>query len=182
MSKRKSPVRKRLYWINGDYWACEDGRIWNGKYKKYLHPFDKNGIGYLYLALPIDGKFKQQLVHRLICRAFHGEPPTPKHEVNHIDGNKHNNRISNLQWVTRLENMQHAWEHKLATPLAEFNEPRKIPVIGVNRYGKVICYFESIRAAERGGYKQENVRKAINNGTMCKGLYWKELDKVTIVI
>lgn len=44
-------------------------------------------------------------IHRLIAFAFHGEPPTEEHVVDHIDTNKHNNRPENLRWVTRLENV-----------------------------------------------------------------------------
>lgn len=44
-------------------------------------------------------------VHRIVASAFHGEPPTKEHVVDHIDTNKQNNRPENLRWVTRLENV-----------------------------------------------------------------------------
>lgn len=44
-------------------------------------------------------------VHRIVAMAFHGEPPTKEHVVDHIDTNKRNNRPENLKWVTRLENV-----------------------------------------------------------------------------
>jgi hypothetical protein len=44
-------------------------------------------------------------VHRIVALAFHGEPPTKEHVVDHIDTNKRNNRPENLRWVTRLENV-----------------------------------------------------------------------------
>lgn len=43
-------------------------------------------------------------VHRIVATAFHGEPPTPEHVVDHIDTNRQNNRPDNLRWLTRLEN------------------------------------------------------------------------------
>lgn len=44
-------------------------------------------------------------VHRIVATAFHKEPPTKEHVVDHIDTNKQNNRPDNLRWVTRLENI-----------------------------------------------------------------------------
>ena len=46
-----------------------------------------------------------QMVHRIVAFAFHGEPPTEYHVVDHIDTNRRNNRPENLRWVTRLENV-----------------------------------------------------------------------------
>lgn len=44
-------------------------------------------------------------IHRIVATAFHGQPPTKEHVVDHIDTNKQNNRPGNLRWVTRLENI-----------------------------------------------------------------------------
>jgi hypothetical protein len=44
-------------------------------------------------------------IHRIVATAFHGEPPTKEHVVDHIDTNKQNNRPENLRWLTRLENV-----------------------------------------------------------------------------
>ena len=45
-----------------------------------------------------------EVVHRIVATAFHGEPPTPQHIVDHIDTNRQNNRPENLRWLTKLEN------------------------------------------------------------------------------
>lgn len=49
---------------------------------------------------------KKHYIHRIVATTFLGEMPT-KLEVNHIDGNKLNNRLENLEWVTRIENIRH---------------------------------------------------------------------------
>lgn len=49
----------------------------------------------------------------LVCLAFHGYPPGPEYEVNHKDGNKHNNQPNNLEWTTRGENIEHAYQSGL---------------------------------------------------------------------
>lgn len=64
--------------------------------------------GYLATYLRKNGTRKWFKVHRLVLCAFVGPRPTDKHECNHINGVRDDNRVENLEWVTRYENMQHA--------------------------------------------------------------------------
>ena len=66
------------------------------------------GGGYLYAHLRKNGKDAQKLVHRLVAEAFI-ENTEDKPQVNHIDGNRCNNNINNLEWVTCSENQLHAY-------------------------------------------------------------------------
>lgn len=60
-----------------------------------------------------NGKPQTHLVHRLVCRAFHGPPPSDEHtDVRHLDGDKTNNSASNLAWGTRSENMRDVVRHR----------------------------------------------------------------------
>lgn len=64
--------------------------------------------GYSHVCLSKDNKKKHFAVHRLVALAFIPNP-SKKPEVNHIDGNRSNNNIANLEWVTRAENELHAY-------------------------------------------------------------------------
>jgi hypothetical protein len=55
--------------------------------------------------------------HTLILYAFHGPPPSPRHQANHRDGDKENNSEENLEWVTASQNIQHGFDTGLMTPL-----------------------------------------------------------------
>jgi len=72
-----------------------------------------NKLGYPLVKLKIDGKYKNQSIHRLVALAFIDNPENKK-DVNHIDGDKTNNHVKNLEWMTRKENIDHAWETGLA--------------------------------------------------------------------
>ena len=67
----------------------------------------KNNSGYFIVSLYRENKFKNFLVHRLVAQAFIQNSEN-KSEVNHIDGNKENNCVDNLEWVTKSENELHA--------------------------------------------------------------------------
>jgi len=89
------------------YEVDKDGRVRNRATKKELQRFE-NVNGYIVVALWVDDRAIHRRVHRLVMEAWVGPPPFDKAEVNHIDGNKKNNRLSNLEYVTKLENREHA--------------------------------------------------------------------------
>ncbi len=97
--------------ILDNYEASDTGLIRNAKTGREVKQFvGKDG----YLRTQIAGKTRT--VHRLIACAFVAADPG-KDFVNHIDGNKQNNCASNLEWVTRSENMQHAYRNGLKRPM-----------------------------------------------------------------
>lgn len=95
------------------------GILINNISKQVLKPyFDKDG--YLMVSISVGINRVTCSIHRLVAMTF---IPNPEHkpEVNHIDGNKQNNDVSNLEWVTRKENMDHAIRTGLTNPIGEAN-------------------------------------------------------------
>jgi hypothetical protein len=72
--------------------------------------------GYNRVYLQVNGKVCRELVHRLVAMAFLPTVASGRH-VNHMDGNKLNNRVDNLEWATPRENTRHAWRTGLCTPV-----------------------------------------------------------------
>lgn len=74
--------------------------------------------GYKTVHLCKECRPQRYLVSRLVALAFLGPPPKPDMQVNHIDANKLNNAVSNLEWVTPQQNTRHAMALGL-TPVGE---------------------------------------------------------------
>jgi len=111
-----------------DYYVTPEGDIYSTKRQKpkQLTFFLDESIGYRRSTIVDDfGKKRSMLLHRLIAITFLGKAPTEFHEVNHIDGDKTNNALSNLEWVTRAENLEHAFTNGLKTVSGQ-NNPRSI--------------------------------------------------------
>lgn len=65
--------------------------------------------GYRRVCLSFGGGQLLRFVHVLVAETFIGPRPSPKHQVNHKDGNRTNNDVGNLEWVTPSENQLHSW-------------------------------------------------------------------------
>lgn len=92
-----------------------------------------------YISLYNNGLRKSVYIHRLVAEAFIPNPQGLP-EVNHIDRDKRNNCITNLEWVTPKENMKHLEDN--------FNFSfGRIPIIGINKRTKEKFLFQSIKEA-----------------------------------
>ena len=85
-----------------DYEITREGQVINKTNNHILKP-QPNGKGYL--RVKIDGKL--QFVHRLVAQKYIPNPNNYE-QVNHIDGNKTNNNVDNLEWTTNQQNREHA--------------------------------------------------------------------------
>ena len=117
------------------------GKVRNIKSGRLLKPY-LNPNGYLGLCLYENNKRKYLLLHRIIATAFI-DNPGKKPQVNHIDENKLNNDLSNLEWCTERENAIHGTRTKrVAEKLSQ-------KVIQLDLNDNILNVFKSMRQAER---------------------------------
>ena len=97
-----------------NYSVSSTGEIRNDVSGKLKTP-RKTRTGYYDVDLYNGGKRSKLRVHRIVGETFIDNPDN-KPQINHIDGNKLNNSVENLEWATASENMKHAFENGLAEP------------------------------------------------------------------
>ena len=90
-----------------NYSVTKEGKVFSHNINAFLAPFNCNG--YLRVSLSNKNKFKKYLIHRLVAESFI-ENTENKPFVNHINGNKSDNRLENLEWCNNSENMIHAYK------------------------------------------------------------------------
>ena len=145
----------------------------NGKYREKILKQCITQKGYLSIYLSLESKKYTYTIHRLVAQTF--IPNTEnKPQVNHIDGNKSNNIVSNLEWCTNSENQKHAWEHGLSV-----NKGQK-PVGAYDINDNLILSFNSIEeAAKYFNKKRVNIDNALHhkqNQKTAYGYVWKFLN------
>ena len=92
-----------------------NGKVQVVKSKEKILKNTISNCGYMQARLSKNNKHGLKSVHRLVAQAFIPNPEN-KSQVNHIDGNKQNNRVDNLEWCNNSENQLHAWKLGLQTP------------------------------------------------------------------
>ena len=143
------------------------GKVRNIKSGRMLKPH-LNHNGYLKHHLYRHDKQKELFLHRIIAIAFI-DNPGKKPQVNHIDENKLNNDLSNLEWCTAKENLIHGTRTKRAA------EKLSKKVIQLDLNDNVLNEFESMRQAEREtGVLVGNISSCCNGKTKSAGGYkWR---------
>lgn len=90
-----------------DYLVTVDGKIFSLKSMRFLSQNNKTKAGYPRVQMFNENGFKWQTIHRLVAETYLPNPEN-KAQVNHMDGNKANNLLCNLEWATPSENQKHA--------------------------------------------------------------------------
>jgi len=111
MQLNKKEILKEIKGYEGIYSITSFGRVWSHRRKKWLKQ-NNNGHGYSIVTFSVNNDRNDRKVHRLVADAFI-ENPDNKPQVNHKNGIKSDNCLSNLEWVTRRENQQHACDNNL---------------------------------------------------------------------
>ena len=161
---------KEISGYGGQYEVSDLGRVkslGNNKYRKekILKPWKTNN-GYLLVNLCKDGQTKYLLVHRLVAKAF---IPNPQglDTVNHKDEVKTNNTASNLEWMSREDNVAYSQPHLAKRSVQMFDK----------KTGELLATFPSLHEAERvTGIDHSNISTCCTGKLKSAGGYvWKYL-------
>lgn len=104
-SFREVVFLKDIKGYEGLYAITEDGEVYSYRRERFLKP-QKRADGYLQVALCNGTSIKQKLIHRLVAEAFL-ENPNGLPQINHLDEDKSNNSIANLEWCDARYNVNY---------------------------------------------------------------------------
>lgn len=154
------------------YAVDETGLVYSLRKGKSLTP-KQNWDGYLRVQLYNHGDCEFVGIHRLVAEAFIPNPDN-KPFVNHINGDKSDNRAANLEWCTQQENIAHAWE----TGLSKTHLNRAgVPVRQISLNGELIAVWPSTMAVERAlGIKHSNISYACKHHSTAGGYRWEKVE------
>lgn len=173
----------------GLYEVSNYGNVKSIRKNAVLSQIVNKNNGYCYVGMYKDGKNKKLLVHRLVAETFINNADNKK-TVNHLDGNKQNNAVSNLEWATYSENHKHAFKNGLKTvtdnqrkaasktgkKTCDQNRPKKAVVM--IKGNTIINHFISAHEAARfvKGSPSAIVACCKGKANTCKGYRWEYAD------
>ena len=175
MDYKKEPVKGYE-----EYQVDTNGIVYgkNGKPLKY----SLNHKGYCIINFYINGQIKGFAIHTLVAKQFIPNNDPSKWQVNHKDGNKENNNISNLEWVTPEENIKHSKE-VLGNNNLGVNSSQAKPIKGVSKKDGTEIYFDAMSDGARFLAREHNIKfihakcslwRALSGCRKSyKGYYWQ---------
>ena len=148
--------------IDPNYLVNEHGQCINSKTGKILAGGRRNG----YVRYNIGGNFRS--AHCLVWEAFYGYLPD---YIDHIDGNKENNALTNLREVSQSENMKNAYAN---------GHKGQCPIQQIDADGNIVAIYKTIQeAADAMGVSHPAIRSAAVRKGTCKGYYWQRISGPT---
>lgn len=165
-------------WIRGYeglYSVDTDGNIWS--YHTVYNKKEKRNLklhirDYITVSLRKDGKDKRYRVHRLVAEHFIPNPDNLP-QVNHKDGNKYNNNINNLEWISQSDNAKHAFANGLQLP----SKPNCKSVSQYDLCGNFVAVFKSIGDAQMiTGICKQSISMCINGKRKSAGGFMWEVN------
>ena len=164
---------------NSNYMIDEYGNVYSKKHG-ILSP-KKNHDAYLRIQLWSGGKCEFVSIHRLVAETFLPNPNNLPF-VNHKDGNKHNNKVDNLEWCTQKENIMHAWSTGLSN---HKNHSKYGEIAQYDLNGNLIAVYDCPSdAAEKTG---ESYFTILNNAKKQSGInynskfIWRFVESLTTI-
>ena len=175
-------IWKDIVGYEGKYAVSNWGKVKSLNYnhtgkEKLLSPV-KTEKGYLFVNLRREGSRKTYKVHRLVLMTFAPCENMENLQVNHIDEDKSNNRLENLEWCTCSYNNTYNGRHKRVA------EKKSIPIVQLSLDGKYIRSYKSSHDAEReGSFDHSAINKCCKNkfnregNNIYKGFRWMYLSE-----
>lgn len=151
----------------GLYRISNFGNVYSIRTQQKLTPAKR--LNYLVFHLYLKRKISNLSAHRLVALAF---IPNPNNypEVNHIDGNKANNRVDNLEWCSKSENRKHAFKLGLINQKGEFNNSAKLTNIDILEIRRLhLIGYSYIKLAEQFKVHKNHI------GAICRNECWKNI-------
>lgn len=171
---------KALY-ANPDYLVSDQGFIVSKKSNKKLKTHS-NSKGYQFVRIPVNGEIKGIAIHIAVMKTFQPNKDESKTQVNHIDGNKKNNSLKNLEWTTRQENIDHAnyvlnnykrgGDNKSARKVTATSKKDPTDIIKFDSIADAARYFNKNKDLDETQMVKSIIRAAKKERKTYKGYIW----------
>lgn len=157
---------KDIKGYEGLYAITEDGQVWSYRRNKYLK--QQQARNYLSIELHKDNNRKNYFIHRLVAETYIPNPHNLP-EVNHIDENKYNNCVDNLEWISHKDNMNHGTQKERASTKCK----KRIRCIETDT-----VYNSTKEAAEALDIKAPNITACLKGRQKTSGKYhWEYVEE-----
>lgn len=150
------------------------GRIWKASNKsrkeRILSEFPKDRDGYCRCSVQkLDGSWTSQPVHRLVAKAFIPNPDN-KQAVNHKDGNRSNNRVENLEWVTPKENVIHSFKFGFRKKCKSVPKKTILTDFQISQIDKLREFYTVSQISKLFNIEYQSLKNIIHKKKQCERL------------